>query len=263
MQTLRELQSCFIDCLTKDSAEMGELIEADSLAEQQARLGIYKNAYRIRLRQVLETDHEILWTYLGDALFEQLTNGYINSHPSSYTSLRNYCDQLPEYLANTPPFNEHPIIIEIACFERLLMDVFDAGEARRAGLSELRALSPQHWPAMQLRFHPSVQLLKTDWNSIETWKALKNDTDPPAANNDSVHYWLLWRDTDRLSQFRPLEENEYALLLQAISGETFSTLCESLLGWHPEHEVSSVSLHYITAWLEQNLITKIATPTPR
>jgi hypothetical protein len=258
MQALRELQTRFIDYLTDGSAGIESMIEAKDKAEQQTRLYIYKNAYRIRLRQVLETDHDMLWTYLGDMLFEQLVNGYIDSHPSRYNSLRYFCDQLPDYLANTAPFKQHPILAEIATFERLLMDVFDAGEADRAGLSELRALNPDDWPAMRLRFHPGVQLLQTDWNSVESWKALKDEKEPPAASNEASQHWLLWRDTDRLSQFRPVEKDEHALLSQALSGEAFSALCEALLDWYPVDEVSVVSLRYITEWLDQGLIAKIA-----
>ena len=259
MQALRELQTRFIDYLTGDSAEMESIIQAESQPELQARLGIYKNAYRIRLRQVIETDHEMLWSYLGDELFEQMVTGYISSHPSHYTSLRNFCDRLPDYLANTSPFDQHPIIAEIATFERLLMDVFDAGEAELADLSTLRALNPDDWPAMRLRFHPGVQLLQTNWNSIESWKALKDDTDPPTARDDVSQHWLLWRDIDRLSQYRPIEADEHALLSLAISGEAFSALCEALLNWYPVTEASVVSLRYITAWIEQGLITTLET----
>ena len=262
MQTLRKLQSCFIDCLTEgtdNTGDMGALIESDNPAEQHSRLAIYKNAYRIRLRQVVETDHEMLWTYLGDELFAQMVNGYIASHPSRFASLRNFCDQLPDYLADTAPFKEHPIIAEIARFERRLMDAFDAAEAERANLSGLRTINPDEWPGMRLRFHPSVQLLHTEWNSVESWKALKNDSTPSAASNEAVQHWLLWRGTDRLSQFRPLNDNEYALLSQAIFGETFSTLCETLLNWHPPADVSGISLRYLTEWLDQGLVTKLET----
>ena len=259
MPALRDLQTRFIDCLTEGSGEMDALVCADSNTERQARLDIYKNAYRIRLRQVLETDHEMLWTYLGDELFAQMVTGYIDNHPSRFTSLRNFCDALPDYLATTSPFDQHPIIAEIAMFERRLMDAFDAGEADRAGLPALQALSPADWPAMCLRFHPSVQLLQTDWNSIESWKALKDETAPPEASNATAQHWLIWRDTDRLSQFRPVGEDEQALLSLVIAGGEFAALCEALLHWYPEGEVSTVSLRYITEWIEQGLITMFDT----
>ena len=60
MPALRELQTRFIDYLTDGSAGMESLIEAKDQAEQQTRLYIYKNAYRIRLRQALETHKQAL-----------------------------------------------------------------------------------------------------------------------------------------------------------------------------------------------------------
>jgi len=257
MQALRELQTRFIDYLTGESADGAPSIHADDAHERALRLDIYKNAYHIRLREVIETDHDMLWSYLGDELFEQMVNGYIASHPSHCTSLRYFCNQLPDYLATTGPFDQHPIIAEIATFERLLMDAFDAAGADRADLPELRALSPDDWPGMQLRFHPSVQLLKMHWNSVESWKALKDDDEPPAANDAAVQHWLLWRDDERLSQYRPLDEDEQAVLLQAIAGDDFATLCEALLNWYPVEQASVAGLQYITAWLEQGLITAI------
>lgn len=259
MQALRELQTRFIDYLTRGTTEMESMIQGESHVEQKTRLGIYKNAYRVRLRQAIETDHDILWAYLGDALFAEMVDGYLSSHPSHYTSLRNFCDRLPDYLASTAPFERHPIIAEIARFERLLMDVFDAGEATLEDLSTLRALNPEDWPDMRLRFHPAVQLLKTSWNSVESWKALKAETAPPVASDDSSQYWVLWRDTERLSQFRPVEEDEYNLLSLAISGEPFSMLCEALLDWYPVNEAGVAGLRYITGWLEQGLITSLET----
>ena len=41
------------------------------------RLSIYRNAYQIRLKGVLETDHEILGRFLGDDLWHQMLDGYI------------------------------------------------------------------------------------------------------------------------------------------------------------------------------------------
>ncbi len=263
MQSLRDLQVRFIDFLTEGGVDRVPMIQADSSEECLLRLNIYKNAYRTRLRQVIESDHEILWTYLGDEMFEQLVSGYIASHPSNFTSLRNYCNQLPDYLANTEPFDQHPIIAEIASFERLLMDAFDAGEADRVGLPELRSLTPDDWPSMRLRFHPSVQMLAADWNSVESWKALKGDDQPPPANKDATRYWLLWRGTDRLSKFRSVEKNEHAMLTQAITGESFSTLCEALLRWHDADQASVTGLQHITSWLEDGLIISIKDTQPR
>ena len=182
----------------------------------------------------------------------------IATRPHS-TSLRHFCDALPDFLANTPPFEQHPVITEIATFERRLMDAFDAAESDRAGLPDLQAVIPEDWPAMRFRLHPSVQLLHTEWNSIEIWRALKDEVTPPDASNITPQYWLLWRGRDRLSQFRPLGQDEQTLLARVVAGSEFSALCESLLQWYPDNEVSVVSLRYITDWIEQGLISMLET----
>ena len=106
-------------------------------------------------------------------------------------------------------------------------------------------------------------MFAADWNSVESWKALKDNGNPPRAKNDAKQYWILWRGTDRLSNFRPVEKDEYALLTQAITGESFSTLCETLLRWHDADQASVTGLQHITSWLEDGLIISIKDTQPR
>ncbi|MGB5261615.1 MAG: DNA-binding domain-containing protein [Gammaproteobacteria bacterium] len=257
MPGLADLQSRFIDFLSGKSGLITRSIAAQGNIDTETRLNIYRNAYQIRLKQALETDHEMLGIYLGDDLFEVMANGYIGKHPSGFTSLRNYGEQLPEYLKQAEPFNEHPIISELALFERRLLDVFDAADAKRAPLSALREIPPDDWPGMKLRFHPSTELFVAGWNSIESWKALKAGQEPPAAQSQGHAYWLLWRGDDLLSEFRPIDEDEYLLLSLAIEGHSFAAMCESLLSRHNEDRVSAISLDYLSRWFEQGIIKEI------
>jgi hypothetical protein len=49
--------------------------------------------------------------------------------PSKHPSLRFFADRLPDYLQNTAPFSDHPILAEMASFERTLLNVFDSADA--------------------------------------------------------------------------------------------------------------------------------------
>ena len=257
MPGLADLQNRFIDFLSGKSGLITRSVAEQGNINVDTRLNIYRNAYQIRLQQALETDHEMLGIYLGDDLFEKMANGYIDTHPSSFTSLRHFGEQLPEYLKHTEPFNEYPLISELACFERRLLDVFDAADSKRVPLSALREIPPDEWPGMKLRFHPSTQLFITSWNSIESWKALKAGQDPPAAQSQGHAYWLLWRGVDLLSEFRPVDEDEYILLSLAIEGNSFAAMCESLLYRHDEDRIGAISLSYISRWFEQGIIKEI------
>ena len=258
MPGLADLQARFIDYLSGRSGLISRSVVDQGNIDAATRLNIYRNAYHIRLKQALETDHEMLGIYLGDDLFEVMANGYIEAHPSNFTSLRHYGDRLPEYLAQAAPFSDHPIISELALFERRLLDVFDAADAARIPLSALSEIPPDKWPGMTLHFHPSTQLVRTGWNSIECWKALKDGQAPPAPHPQGHAHWLLWRGEDLLSGFRPLDEDEYKLLVLAIEGNSFAAMCESLLSRHDEERIGAISLNYLSRWFEQGIINEVA-----
>ena len=257
MTGLADLQTRFIDFLSGKSGLITRSVAAQGNIDTETRLNIYRNAYQIRLKQALETDHEMLGLYLGDNLFEKMAAGYIETHPSGFTSLRHFGERLPEYLKQAKPFNAHPLISELAYFERRLLDVFDAADSRRAPLSALQEIPADDWPGMTLRFHPSTQLFIAGWNSIESWKALQAGQDPPTTQLQGHAVWLLWRGVDRLSEFRPVDEDEYRLLSLAIEGNSFAVMCESFLSRYNEDRIGAIILNYIARWFEQGIIKEI------
>ena len=259
MPRLADLQSQFLDYLSGNRITLAESIMQQGKVSVQTRLNIYKNAYQIRLKQALETDHELLGIYLGDELFDQMVEGYTQLHPSHSTSLRYFGESLPDYLKNTAPFNQHPILAEIASFERSLMYVFDAEDAEHLLFSELQNTPPELWPTLRFTFHPSVQIFDANWNSVESWKALKNEQTPPTAIKHPLTYWLLWRSPEQLSEFRPLAEDEYRFLTLAIDGQPFASMCESMVEAHEASKISAISIEFLSRWFEQGLIHSLHT----
>ncbi|WP_281556718.1 DNA-binding domain-containing protein [Thalassomonas sp. RHCl1] len=255
---LEKLQQQMIDYLTCDDESISDNIISQGSIDNHTRLNIYKNAYRMRLKETLDTDHEILGLYLGDELFEQMVDGYIDLYPSRYTSLRQYGDNLPEFLATQVPFADFPLLSELARFERLLLTAFDAADVNRFALEHLQSIAHDLWPSLIFHFHPSVQLTFMHWNSVESWQALKTEQAPePAREHNSC--WLLWRNRDKLTEFRSISEEEAGLFQMILAGEDFSALCDYLLERHngstnDSTDVTTVALNYLSAWIEQGLL---------
>ncbi len=224
----------------------------------EKRLSIYQNAYRLRLEETIDTDHNILGRYLGDELYEKMMNEYILNHPSQHFSLRHFADDLPQFLATQAIFNEHPQIAELARFERLLLSAFDAFESSRADTAQLKSLDTQQWPNICLRFHPSVQLFESEWNAVSIWQSLKQDKVPP---DPYLHQnaWLVWRNTERLTEFRPLEPFACSMLKHFQQGHNFSQVCEALLAILPEKKISEVAVGVLVAWLDLGIVHGIKT----
>lgn len=250
---LRKLQEDFLDYLTENSDTIiGNVVDQGNI-DRKTRLDIYQNAYNVRLEDCIETDHPMLGLYLGDDLFKQMVRGYIRQYPSHYPSLRQFCNHLPCYLAKNEPFKSHPIIAEIAAFERKLMDAFDAADCKRASAGELQSLPAEKWPAMKLVFHPSVQVFEARWNSVECWQALKSGKTPPEAQEQHV-WWIIWRNRERLTQYRSLTVDGFVLYQCFRDRYTFAEACELLREHLPEELIGPASVNYLSSWFGLGLI---------
>jgi len=257
MPRLSDLQQQFSDYLLSRSDDISVCIVDDDRLSKQTRLEIYKNAYIIRLKKCIETDHPMLGKYLGDDLFETMANGYINAYPSHYTSLRKYCDSLPVFLYKTEPFSSIPILAEIATFERTMLNAFDAADDKRATIEELKLIKPEKWPAIKICFHPSVCVFIAYWNSVESWQALKNENTPPETTKGSQQRWLVWRGSDLLTQFSSLSNEGHIMFDCFESGGNYADVCQTLLSHVPEEQISELTLKYIFEWLNSGLVKNI------
>ncbi len=243
---------------TLDQGSIHSHIVKQGNVDTEKRLGIYQNAYQLRLKETIDTDHNILGLYLGDDLYEDMMNNFIERNPSEQFSLRHFADPLIDFLNQQAPFNEHPQIAELARFERLLLNAFDALDTSRANLEQLKTTAPEKWPHMQLRFHPSLQIFVSDWNVVNIWQNLKQDTNPPEPVLEK-NSWLVWRNFERLTEFRPLDCVALNMLNGFQNGLHFEDICQALLEQVPEHQVSERALSVIVNWLELGLIHKIIT----
>lgn len=231
---------------------------AQGRVDSAVGLSIYANAYHSRLREALETDHPQLAAYLGDTLWTEFCTGYIEAHPSRVRSLRHFGAQVPAWLTQHMPFAGHAAIAELAEFERHLLDVFDAADGGRIAWSALQALDPHAWPGVRLGFHPSVRLLPTQTNAVEIWRALKEAQPPPAAGTSATPARLLWRDTERVSRFRPVEADELLALQEMFSAQQdFAAMCARLLQASPAEAVPGMAIGYLRQWFDEGIISQL------
>ncbi|MCV6589292.1 MAG: DNA-binding domain-containing protein [Marinobacterium sp.] len=253
MSTLQQRQRQLMAWLQHGNTDICRHVAEQGALNNMQRLNIYRTGWRIRLSETIETDHPILGAYLGDKLYNQLLDGYLTSYPSTSTSLRQFADNLPQFLAQHPPFSEHPQISELARFERLLLVAFDAADSPRATQSTLFDTPSQEWPALKFTFHPSVQLFSTTHNSVQIWQALKAEQTPPCAQQESQS-WLVWRNRERLTEFAALERLEEQLLRSLLKGETLEYAAQLTANTLPAEAAGHYLLTTLTNWLERGCI---------
>ena len=256
MTDLRDLQRAFSGYVLRNEQDIAEHVNGDQGLSGERRLSIYHSAYRMRLRATIESDHPVLCAYLGDELFELLAAEYVAAHPSTSTSLRQFCDQLPHFLQTNESFAAHPVLSELALFERRLLEAFDAAGAERVTATTLSELPAPQWPDMTLSFHPSLIRFVAAMNTVQIWQAMKAEQTPPSVEA-AAGTWLIWRNQDRLTQFRSVGDAELAAIECCVQGGSFTHKCAALLPYYDDTEIASAALRLLQDWLANGLVVRL------
>lgn len=238
--------------LSGDDAIVG-VVRATPAVPAATRLGVYSNAYRIRLADALAANMPRLKELLGEQQFGAIAGAYIDAHPSQFASIRWFGDRLGQMLEQA--HRAQPWLAELARWEWALAESFDAADAHAVAVEYLATVAPGDWAGLRLQFHPSVRYLELATNAQALFKALSEDQPPPQpVLLESPQPWLLWRQ-DLRTQYRSLEPAEAAAFGLMRAGGTFGAMCEALCEWHDGDEVPLVAAGMLKRWIVEELLT--------
>lgn len=257
MKKLPVLQAVFQDFILNQDPAIHAEITGTARVDAATRLGIYANAYRLRLMEALDTDYPGLHTIAGDDEFERLGRAYIDAHPSTFRSLRWFGDRMSDFLRTTNPYRDYPVFAEMAAFEWAMSGVFDAADTPPATVDHMAMIAADAWPVLRFVPHDSVRRLDLRWNVPTVWKAIDAEQDPPALEESDIPIaWLIWR-RDLRTWFRSLDVAEAWALDALRRGEPFGGICEGLTEWIDAENVAARAAGLLKRWLGDGLIREI------
>jgi Putative DNA-binding domain len=196
-------------------------------ASPDIRLGVYIDAYVLRLLEALRTNYPALHQLLGDDEFDQMSSRYLATYPPSHTSIRWFGSHLTDFLRTEAPYANIPSIAELAEFEWALRHTIDAADAEIPSVDSLQAIAPESWATLTFSLHPSLSILFFQWNAPQIWNALMADETLPDPVAQSMH-WLVYRQPNLVTGWRSATAQEIAALNSINRGLNFSDLCEEL-----------------------------------
>ena len=231
-----------------------------SASRRRLGLGIYANAYRLRLLETLSDAYQKTQAVMGEAAFETAAFAYITSHPPTTRSLRWYGDRFSAHLASQLPGT--PALAEMAGLDWALRTAFDGPDAAVLDAAALGAIEPEAWATLWLVPVPTAELLLFSHNTVAVWQALDDDEPPPPLAASAVAVdWLVWRKGLQ-PHFRSLHPVEARLLRAMLQGLTFAEAC-TLAGslaadnGHGDDEVSALIGGCMQQWLEDQLLAPV------
>lgn len=231
----------------------GRVVDAAPVSAQQ-RLQIYADAYRLRLVDALRDNYPVLNLLLGDDAFDALGAGYLAAHPSHFFSVRYFGDQLAQFIDADATYSTQPIVGEMARFEWMLRDVFDAADAPVLQLEELAAIAADAWPGVQFKLHPTLRRIDLLWNTPALWRQLNEASEPdsPKRREHPVP-WIAWRH-DLAIYFRSLEVDE-AWAVDALGRHaTFAEICAGLCEWVDEAHAPQRAAQHLQRWINDGVL---------
>jgi hypothetical protein len=242
--------------LAEPSGVLDAIVDAPPLSAAD-RLGIYRNAYRVRLIDALHDTYPVLHALLGDDMFFALGESFVAAQPSEFRSIRWYGRQLQEFMAQHSPYDEQPILSEVALLEWTLSEVFDAADAPAITRAALADVPPEAWEDLRFEFHPSLRRLRLSWNTTAVWQAMTREESPPDPTpSEAPVEFVLWRQ-DLKNYFRSLTPAEFTALDAALAGRSFGELCADMSEWLPDEEIPLTAANFLNTWVNGGLIVAL------
>lgn len=253
MTQLQALQSQFQRALLLDQPVDDALLSDRGVAQ----FGVYRTAYRARLRAALRDNFEVLPRVMGDDAFDALANAYSATHPSHHYSLRWFGHRLCDFMACNEALVGHPALLDLARMEWALRHAFDAASVPLLNAAELAAVPAPDWADLCFALHPSVQLLDLHWAVGPIWHALKSGQDSMEPPEPLDHHMLVWR-WGMNTQWKSLAPVEADFVQGLLDKHRFGQLCAGLAGRVGDERAAARAVELLTGLLETGAICACA-----
>ena len=238
-----------------------EIPVTQSPEEAAERLAIYANAYSVRLTGALASTFPHVQRSIGVEPFAMLTTQFSRDRPSRYRSVRDFGDAFPAYLASHFRGVKARGLEELACWEWLMADAFDAPDDDARPI-DLGNIPPAQWANLRFDFTSSLRRFDVATNALD-WRRAGEAVRPVRWRTlKSPACYALWR-ADLEVYFRPLDASEAAALDGARRGETFGELCQRLLALDANADFDAAALRAATLlqnWIRDRWIVRVHQP---
>ncbi|MEI8381087.1 MAG: DNA-binding domain-containing protein [Planctomycetota bacterium] len=216
--------------------QVDEVIDRSNSQSSIERLEVYAKAYRARLLEVLVGEYPALVHAIGEEVFVELANGYLEAHPPGSYTLAALGQYFPGYLAKSRPArdDEQPdwadFLIDLAHLERIYSEVFDGpGIEQITAISadDIQGLSVEAWLHSKLIPAPCLRLATFDFPVHEYATDVRCERQPAPPQAQMMHLAITRRDF--IVRRVGLSEPEFKVLSALIARQTISEALESLL----------------------------------
>ncbi len=236
-----------------------ELVITDEKADAAQRMDIYKNAYSMRLLDILYADFPTIYEILGTESFFAMGTEYLAKYPSTSFTVRHFGKNLAKFLHEEPPYADYPYLWQIADFEWAKGTVFDAPDTPLLDIEQLATIAPEAWENLTFEFIPAMTRLLYDYNVPQIWQSVNNGEQ----NSEPVILpqpmpWVMWRKNLNPNWYSMTEDEDW-FFIHARKGMPFGELCEGLSRWIDEDAIAPRAAEFVRRWIDEKMLKGVNT----
>ena len=253
---LQDLQTDFQrKVLDADCTSAKWIKDSSSGLSSKDRLGIYHNAYRVRLIDVLLDTFEHTAVYLGDDWFRQLAAAYVQSHHSTNSNIGWYGRASPKYVAER--LADDLEVAELANMDWRLRRAFDGADNAVMTMMDMQKLASGEGEADKLQPVATLSVSTQHFNTLDIWQAINQDSQPPVVEclPQPVDV-LIWRK-EQSPHFRSLSPIEATAIRCMCSGQTLEAIGEKLLQDFPGIDAVTECGQMLVRWIEDQVLATV------
>jgi hypothetical protein len=238
------------------AAMTAEMLNVQGGVPGEERMAVYAGGYITRLSEALAEVYETVRHLLGKDAFVELSELYLERHPSRDYNINNIGKAFPAFIGSTRFSKELPFLPDLAALELAVAGAFHAFDRAPFDPAVLAALSEEDWEKMHVVFQPSVHVLGSEWPVLDIWNARKTPI-------SEMNVGLVGRPQNVLVYRKglevycePIEKKQRDLVHHLLKGNPLGETCVSVAEAAQSEELPLEE--WFSAWTGQGLIASVA-----
>jgi hypothetical protein len=206
-------------------ADVARVVLPSSRLSSIERIGVYHDAYRVRLVECLADDYPALAHALGDAGFEELCLAYVFAHPSRSPNLNAFGRHMSAFCRSRGDARAH-FSADLAALEWAMVEVIHTGDPERLSEDTLSRIPLADWTRARFARSDAVRVLEFEYPVNAYFQAF-NTGEAPELPERAWSATAVFRDGAtiwRMDLSRPM----HALLGALFAGKTLGAALDAL-----------------------------------
>jgi Putative DNA-binding domain len=169
--TSADIEPGFAAALFDRGQALPRCIDGFGTPRAQRGFEVYRNNYRVNLRDTLQASYPVTAQLVGEEFFAAMANVFVTTHPPRSPVLIEYGAEFPAFIDGFEPAKAVPYLADVARLETCWNDAYYAPEAEPVDAEAMQQLSAAALAASQIRLHPSLRLLHSSYPVTSIWAA--------------------------------------------------------------------------------------------